>query len=401
MNSWLQAMKQWTQWLMGDAPLPDGRSKAMLAGTVAAAAVIAVGVPAVVPSSPSANAASKLPYTSGQDTSSSQYTVPPTSSTVASSAVVAAGVPTTTTVPGASGTNPFLTQGKVRNGRHHHQAKAKAGAPATSGTAPLAAPLLAVPATTTTTPTTPLPIGAGVGYVPTPVEPVAPVAPTPLAPIDPVTNLVTPATPPPAPLATGASASVASALVTWKPPVGSPATGYDVFVGFAPGMEFPVALNGTNPVVGSSYLVTGLTAGKMYYFTVRARVSGASSAASNEVMAIPFSAYTPLGHLFGPIISMASTADGTGYWLATAAGAVSAHGSATDLGNTASLTLAAPIVKIVADPKGAGYWEVAADGGIFAYGSAHFEGAAASATLNSPIVDMVPTADGLGYWEVA
>ena len=39
MNSWLEAMKQWTQWLMGDAPLPDGRSKAVLAGTVAAAAV--------------------------------------------------------------------------------------------------------------------------------------------------------------------------------------------------------------------------------------------------------------------------------------------------------------------------------------------------------------------------
>ena len=59
MNSWLQAMKQWTQWLMGDAPLPDGRSKAMLAGTVAAAAVVAVGLPAAIPSSPSANAAPK------------------------------------------------------------------------------------------------------------------------------------------------------------------------------------------------------------------------------------------------------------------------------------------------------------------------------------------------------
>ena len=49
MNSWLQSMKQWTQWLMGEAPLPDGRSKAMLAGTVVTAAVIAVGVPAGKP----------------------------------------------------------------------------------------------------------------------------------------------------------------------------------------------------------------------------------------------------------------------------------------------------------------------------------------------------------------
>ena len=203
------------------------------------------------------------------------------------------------------------------------------------------------------------------------------------------------------PLATTASALVGSALVTWKPPVGSQATGYDVFAGLAPGMEFPVALDGTHAVIGTSYLVTGLTAGRTYYFTVRARVSDIASAASNEVTAVPFSNYTPLGQLVGPIISMASTADGSGYWLATGSGAVSPHGSATALGDAATLALAAPIVKIVAAPIGAGYWEVAADGGIFAYGSAPFEGTAASIALNSPIVDMVPTADGLGYWEVA
>ena len=213
--------------------------------------------------------------------------------------------------------------------------------------------------------------------------------------------LIAPATPPPAPLVTGAAAFVASALVTWKAPSGSTAAGFDVFVGLAPGMEFPIPLNGANPVAGSSYLATGLTAGRTYYFTVRGRTGATSSSVSNEVSAIPFDAYTPVGHLVGPVISMASTADGTGYWLATATGALSAHGSATDLGSTAGLTLAAPIAKIVADPKGAGYWEVAADGGVFAYGAAQFEGAASSGSLNSQIVDMVPTATGAGYWEVA
>ena len=205
-----------------------------------------------------------------------------------------------------------------------------------------------------------------------------------LAPTDPVDTLVAPATPPPAPLATGAQAFVDSALVTWKPPAGTTATGYDVYVGLSPGMEYPVPLNGANPVVGDSYLVTGLTPGRIYYFTVRGRVAGASSSASNEVSAIPFNAYTPVGTLVGPVISMASTADGTGYWLATASGAISTHGSATDLGSTAGLTLAAPIVKIVADPKADGYWEVAADGGVFAYGDAPFEGAASSLPLVSP-----------------
>ena len=81
MNSWLEAMKQWTQWLMGDAPLPDGRSKAVLAGTVAAAAVVAVGLPAAIPSSPSANAASQ------RDTRPSEGTDPtPVTAPVASSA---------------------------------------------------------------------------------------------------------------------------------------------------------------------------------------------------------------------------------------------------------------------------------------------------------------------------
>ena len=132
-------------------------------------------------------------------------------------------------------------------------------------------------------------------------------------------------------------------------------------------------------MVGNSYLVTGLTAGRTYYFTVRGpdgrRLLGRLQRGVGRSRSTPT---RRSARLIGPVISMASTADGTGYWLATATGAVSAHGSATDLGNTASLTLAAPIVKIVADPKGDGYWEVAADGGVFAYGTAHFEGAAAS-----------------------
>jgi len=412
MNSWLQAMKQWTRWLMGDSALPDNRSKAMMAGTVATAAIIAVGVPAAIPASPSVTAATNLPYLSGQDTSGTTQT-PPSDSTAAASStgVDAGGANTITTAATASGTNSVLKKGKShhKSGRHHATAKAEATATtqapaaATSGDVqpgdPLAAqagaPFLAAPAAATFSPVVASPISPGAGYAA--VAP-APARSTPYAPVAAVTP---PAAHPLAPLATTASALVESALVTWKPPVGSSATGYDVFAGFAPGIEFPVALNGANPIVGHSYLVSGLTAGRIYYFTVRARVASTASAASNEVTAIPLASYSPLGQLVGPVISMASTADGTGYWLATGRGAVSAHGSATLLGDTTSVDLAVPIVKIVADPKGLGYWEVAADGGIFAYGSAHFEGTAANLDLNSPIVDMVPTADGLGYWEVA
>ena len=319
MNSWLQSMKQWTKWLMGEAPLPDGRSKAMLAGTVASAAVIAVGIPAAIPSTPSANAAGQQQApTTGQNDNSSQYTVPPTSSTVAVSGVIAPGSPPSTTSPyyvqpGGVPTAPTLRFG---GHKHHGRVKAAKAPPATPAAPVTAAPLALVP------------------------------APTPLIPIDPVPALVAPIAPPSPPLVTGAAPFVGSALVTWKAPAGSNAGGYDVFIGIAPGMEFPVPLNGATPVTGSSYLVTGLTSGRTYYFTVRGRTGATSSSVSNEVSAIPFDVYSPVGRLTGPVISMASTADGTGYWLATATGAVSPHGSAVDLGNTASLNLAAPIVKL-------------------------------------------------------
>ena len=368
MNSWLAAMKQWTQWLMGDAPLPDGRSTAVLAGTVAAAAAVAVGLPAAIPSSPTADAASHRGAHPSGGTDAAPAVTPDTSSAVAASPVFTSGAPTTTSAaPSGTVVRHHRDGKKAKRGRHAAQAAAAdTTTTVATGTDPLT-PVVAAPSGTVVLPTTP----------------------TPLAPSNAVDNLVTPTTPPPAPLATGAAAFVDSALVTWKPPAGSPATGYDIFVGTAPGQESARPLNGGTPVAGTSYLATGLTPGRTYYFTIRGRVHGASSVSSNEVSVIPFASFVPVGHLIGPVVSMASTADGTGYWLATGSGALSVHGSAADLGSTATLALAAPIVAVVDDPSGNGYWEVAADGGVFAFGSARFEGAAsrpptATATGRSP-----------------
>jgi len=401
MNNWLQAMKQWSQWLLGEAPLPDGRSKAMLAGTVAAAAVIAVGVPAAIPSSPSATAAPQSTPSAAADASSSSFTVPSTTPVSTTPPVIAPANSTATVPPSSSvAFDPFVK----RKGQGGGKQKVN-NSWVNKGTAsPASAPVDDPGAASSTIPA----LNDKWGIAPSAPAPQAPRLPirpvviaAPLFSIDSVKVLVAPVTPPLAPMVTGAAAFVDSALVTWQAPADTTASGYDVFVGFAPGMEFPIPLNGSAPVVGNSYLVTGLTAGQTYYFTVRGRTGLLASSASNEVSAIPFDSYTPIGHLIGPVISMASTADGSGYWLTTSTGAVSAHGWATDLGSTASEQLAAPIVKIVADPKGVGYWEVAADGGVFAYGSATFEGAASTEKLNSPIVDMVPTSDGKGYWQVA
>ena len=59
---------------------------------------------------------------------------------------------------------------------------------------------------------------------------------------------------------------------------------------------------------------------------------------------------------------------------------------------------APPIVGMAPTPDGNGYWLVASDGGIFTEGDAVFYGSAGNIPLNQPIVGMVPMADGGGYW---
>src|SRR5271157_3606497 len=61
----------------------------------------------------------------------------------------------------------------------------------------------------------------------------------------------------------------------------------------------------------------------------------------------------------------------------------------------------APIVGMAATPNGRGYWLVGSDGGVFSYGDAGFLGSAGALRLNAPIVGMAATPDGDGYWLVA
>ncbi len=102
-----------------------------------------------------------------------------------------------------------------------------------------------------------------------------------------------------------------------------------------------------------------------------------------------------------PVVGMASTPDGSGYWLADAAGDVYSHGSAVNYGSMAGMHLNASITHIVSTPDGNGYWLVASDGGIFTFGDAPFYGSMGGQHLNAPVVDIAPTADGNGYWLVA
>ena len=105
---------------------------------------------------------------------------------------------------------------------------------------------------------------------------------------------------------------------------------------------------------------------------------------------------TPLNE---PIVGMARTADGGGYWLVASDGGIFAFGDARFAGSMGGRQLNQPIVGMTSSPGG-GYRLVASDGGIFSFG-APFYGSTGGTPLNQPIVGMTGTHDGGGYWMVA
>ncbi|HLF40661.1 MAG TPA: hypothetical protein VI854_04200, partial [Acidimicrobiia bacterium] len=102
-----------------------------------------------------------------------------------------------------------------------------------------------------------------------------------------------------------------------------------------------------------------------------------------------------------PIVGMAPTPSGLGYWLVASDGGVFAFGDAAFHGSTGNLRLNQPIVGLAPTPSGGGYWFVASDGGAFAFGDAGFHGSTGSLRLNSPIAGITATPTGRGYWFAA
>ncbi|MBF6558235.1 MAG: hypothetical protein IVW52_19205, partial [Acidimicrobiales bacterium] len=98
-----------------------------------------------------------------------------------------------------------------------------------------------------------------------------------------------------------------------------------------------------------------------------------------------------------PVVGMAATPDGKGYWEVASDGGVFSFGDAAFFGSTGALTLNKPVVGMAATPDGKGYWEVASDGGVFSFGDAAFFGSTGALTLNKPVVGMAATPDGKGY----
>jgi hypothetical protein len=77
-------------------------------------------------------------------------------------------------------------------------------------------------------------------------------------------------------------------------------------------------------------------------------------------------------HLNSPVVSMAATPTGSGYWLAGADGGVFSFGGARFYGSLGGIHLNSPVVSMAATPAGSGYWLAGANGGIFNFGAARF-----------------------------
>jgi peptidoglycan hydrolase-like protein with peptidoglycan-binding domain len=99
-----------------------------------------------------------------------------------------------------------------------------------------------------------------------------------------------------------------------------------------------------------------------------------------------------------PVVGMTATPSGGGYWIVTADGSVFPFGDAKSYGQMSGTRLNAPIKSLVPGPGGKGYWLYAADGGVFSFGSARFHGSTGAMRLNAPVVGMARDGSGHGYW---
>jgi hypothetical protein len=72
-------------------------------------------------------------------------------------------------------------------------------------------------------------------------------------------------------------------------------------------------------------------------------------------------------------------------------GGIFSFGSAQFYGSMGGKPLNKPVVGIASTPVGQGYWESATDGGIFNFGDAAFLGSTGSIVLNQPMVGIAAT----------
>jgi CHAP domain len=102
--------------------------------------------------------------------------------------------------------------------------------------------------------------------------------------------------------------------------------------------------------------------------------------------------------LNSPVVGIAATPTGKGYWEVAADGGIFTFGDAVYYGSTGNRQLNASVAGMAATAKGDGYWLVGSDGAVYPFGRAKSFGSNAATVPTPPIVAMAATGDGGGYW---
>jgi hypothetical protein len=72
-------------------------------------------------------------------------------------------------------------------------------------------------------------------------------------------------------------------------------------------------------------------------------------------------------------------------------GGIFTFGNAGFYGSEGGMALNKPVVGMATTPDGKGYWLVGSDGGVFTFGGATFYGSMGGMALNAPVVGMAAT----------
>ncbi|HEV2360335.1 MAG TPA: DUF4185 domain-containing protein [Acidimicrobiales bacterium] len=161
--------------------------------------------------------------------------------------------------------------------------------------------------------------------------------------------------------------------------------------------EFSAAYRAAPSVAPSASILDQTVLAQQGYFL--AGRQGAIAAVGHVPALRGFS--TPSGD---PVVGIATTPDGQGYYAVTSHGDVHVAGDARFTGDLAHMpggagaVHASDIVAIAPTTDGGGYWLIGADGGEFAFGDAHYHGSIPGLGIRvHDIVGMVATPSGKGY----